>query len=379
MTVDWAALDDHVRAVRAARRLRPARPPTRAEPAAGAERTVSVSLADVAAFRVHASSLDRRSPAGSLARGAWGGLQDSAPRSALLSLHARVEGVDPGSWEDDQLAQVWFRWADFVIPRADVAVFTRGALPRDERRAAALDDLGEAVASVLDGAPRPTREVEARLRGLPHPSLVRAAGVSGRFLIRWDARTTVLLPTPSTPTRSVVEAERLRLELARRFLSWHGPARPDGFARWAGVSREDAAATWTALSPELVAVTVDGRERSALGGDVTALHSPAPVRGVRLVPAGDPLLVDPADVAAARDDRETPPLELGGRVTSRVLNSLTGRVLLDGEVVAAWGRAAGEVSIDRWRELGRADLERVEAEAGSLGDALGVRVRVRWL
>jgi hypothetical protein len=41
--------------------------------------------------------LDRKLPAGSFAAAAWGGLQDSIPRSGVLSLNARVEGTQPDS------------------------------------------------------------------------------------------------------------------------------------------------------------------------------------------------------------------------------------------------------------------------------------------
>ena len=48
-------------------------------------------------------------PAGprSLRRAAWAGLQDSMPRAALLSIHARVSGSMPSALEDPSLVQVW--------------------------------------------------------------------------------------------------------------------------------------------------------------------------------------------------------------------------------------------------------------------------------
>ena len=60
------------------------------------------------AFRRHVGALDERLPAGrrSLRRAAWAGLQDSMPRAALLSIHARVEGTEPSTWEDPSLVQL---------------------------------------------------------------------------------------------------------------------------------------------------------------------------------------------------------------------------------------------------------------------------------
>jgi hypothetical protein len=49
----------------------------------------------ILAFRRRFGGLDERMPAGAkpLRGAAWAGLQDSMPRAALLSLHARVDGV----------------------------------------------------------------------------------------------------------------------------------------------------------------------------------------------------------------------------------------------------------------------------------------------
>jgi hypothetical protein len=90
----------------------------------------------ILAHRRRVGALDRRLPPGpgSLRRAAWAGLQDSMPRAAVISIHARVEGTQPSSFEDSSLAQVWGpRYSAFVIPAGDRAVFTLGRLP--ERRA----------------------------------------------------------------------------------------------------------------------------------------------------------------------------------------------------------------------------------------------------
>ena len=55
------------------------------------------------------------------------GLQDSVPRSALHSLHARVEGISHDAWEDPALVQVWgLRYTTYVVPAGDHAAFTLG-------------------------------------------------------------------------------------------------------------------------------------------------------------------------------------------------------------------------------------------------------------
>ncbi|HET7699547.1 MAG TPA: winged helix DNA-binding domain-containing protein, partial [Candidatus Limnocylindria bacterium] len=68
-----------------------------------------LTRAQILSFRRDAGALDVRLPrsAASLRRAAWAGLQDSMPRSALLSLHARVRDVGPSAWEHPSLVQVW--------------------------------------------------------------------------------------------------------------------------------------------------------------------------------------------------------------------------------------------------------------------------------
>src|SRR6266542_6678460 len=88
-----------------------------------------IGRAQVLAFRQQALHLHRRLPKGRLVEAAYAGLQDSSPRSAILSLHARVQNVSASDWEDPQLVQIWGpRGADYVVPGRDVAVFTIGRL-----------------------------------------------------------------------------------------------------------------------------------------------------------------------------------------------------------------------------------------------------------
>jgi len=58
---------------------------------------LDLSRSQILAFRRRVGALDTRFPRGrrSLRRAAWAGLQDSMPRAALLSLHARVTGTEP--------------------------------------------------------------------------------------------------------------------------------------------------------------------------------------------------------------------------------------------------------------------------------------------
>ena len=57
---------------------------------------LELTRSQILAFRRRAASLDERLPRGqgALRRAAWAGLQDSMPRAALFSIHARVAGTD---------------------------------------------------------------------------------------------------------------------------------------------------------------------------------------------------------------------------------------------------------------------------------------------
>ncbi len=277
MTSLHPALGEYLEDVRS---VRPRREPAQV----GA---LDVDPASVLRFRARRQNLYRRLPTGQLVRAASGGLQDSAPRAALLALHARCEGVGPGSWEDPGLVQIWSRWADYVVPRADVGVFTLGALPRDFQQRAALDDLADRVVAALAGQARPAREVAVAMGVLSHPGWLRCASITGKVHIRWDARTVTV--HPAVPVE--IDPEEVRVELARRYLSWMGPANAASFARWAGVTISDAGVTWAKIRPELLPVGLNGDAEWILAVDESALEDGGPsCQGARLLPLGDPFL-----------------------------------------------------------------------------------------
>src|SRR5947208_15256473 len=95
-----------------------------------------VTRQQILAFRRRVGALDERMPEGaeSLRQAAWAGLQDSMPRAALLSLHARVDGVDSSTWEDPSLAQLWGpRYSTYVVANRDFALFSHGAHPDNDK------------------------------------------------------------------------------------------------------------------------------------------------------------------------------------------------------------------------------------------------------
>ncbi len=88
----------------------------------------------------------------SLRKAAWAGLQDSMPRAALLSLHARVDGVEASTWEHPSLAQLWGpRYSTYVVPKRDFALFSLGRLSEDAKGRLRAERMAERMHAHLDG------------------------------------------------------------------------------------------------------------------------------------------------------------------------------------------------------------------------------------
>ncbi len=127
-------------------------------------------------------------------------------------------------------------------------------------------------------------------------------------------------------------------------------------------------------------MTVDGVEASLLARDEDAFSRPgAAAAGVRLLRMGDPYLYPRAALAVA-----APPAELAERlrrdgVTSRVINSLTGRVLLDGRLVASWARSGAKVTLAAWQGMTGPARDRVEGEVDALRGPIGRPPTLGWL
>jgi Winged helix DNA-binding domain len=333
---------------------------------------LDLDRAQILAFRRDAGALDERLPPGqqSLRRAAWAGLQDSMPRAALLSIHARVAGTQPTTWEDPSLVQLWGpRYSVYVIAADDLAVFSLGTMPDDARGRQRAHDLADRLRAALAGTRMPYGHAGAAI-GVHHNAL-RYAAATGTVLIRWEgARHPVVwtIPPPQTDPRDA------RLELARRYLHIYGPATPEGFGRWSGIGPRPAAAAFAALGPALTPVRTPVGEAWILSRDEAALRARArPAAPARLLPSGDAyFLLQGAD----RDLLVPDPVQRGALWTPRVW---PGALLVDGEVAGTWRRADKVVTIQAWRELSRAEREAATAEAESLPlPGLPGRIVVRW-
>jgi hypothetical protein len=239
----------------------------------------------VLAFRRRVGALDGRLPQGpeSLRRAAWAGLQDSMPRAALLSLHARVEGVEPSTWEDPSLAQLWGpRYSTYVVPKRDFALFSVGRRPDSAKGRERAARMAERMHAYLNGARATDREVG---RALNVGNAMRYAATTGTVAIRWEGARAPTVWTVPAPEIDPADACR---ELARRYLHVFGPTTAVGFARWAGISRRSAATAFASLEGSLLPVRTPLGDEWLLADDEPAVRAAETAAApARLLPSGD--------------------------------------------------------------------------------------------
>ncbi len=333
---------------------------------------LDVTRAQILAFRRHVGALDARLPRGrrSLRRAAWAGLQDSVPRAALLSVHARVEGTKPSTWEDPSLIQIWGpRHHAYVIPARDLAVFSLGRLPDEGEALRVAEDLAARLHRHLRGARMAHSEAGRAIEG--HPNRLRYAAPTGTVLIRWDG---ARQPTIWTVPRPDVDPRDARLELARRYLHVFGPTRAEAFAEWAGIGPQRGVAAFDGLGRWLTPVRTPIGDSWILTSDEPTLRSTVePSAVARLLPSGD------AYFLLQGRDRELLLPDASRRRALWTTRVWPGGVLVDGEIVGTWRRALGTVTIQSWRRLTPAARDAVAAEVASLPlpDLQG-RIAVRW-
>ena len=292
------------------------------------------------------------------------------PRAAVLSIHARVEGTGPDTWEDPSLVQLWGpRFSAYVVPARDLAVFSLGRFPDDARGRRVAEDLASRLDAFLDGRTMTYGEAGDGLGEIPNR--LRYAAATGRVLIRWDG---ARQPTIWTVPPPAVDPRDARLELARRYLHVFGPSTAAGFAQWAGIGPAGGRAAFEGLAGSLTPVRTPVGDAWILTADEPTFRAGGgPVAPARLLPSGDAYyLLQGADRELLVPD----PDRRGELWTPRVW---PGAVLVEGDIVGTWRRAQADVTIASWRRLSRTERDAVEMEAASM-PLPGLRdgVRVRW-
>jgi hypothetical protein len=340
---------------------------------------LQVDAEQALAFRVAGHNLHERTDP--LAVIAACGLQEYPPGWSAVALHARADG-EPDS--EDLVTVNAMRGAPYVVPRADVAVFTLALVPEDAGLkafvgalpAGEVTDAGFTVRDALDRVSDAAREGladgplgrdafhQAMRERLPdgllpwcrgcqsqhvRPGLWRALGPLG--VTEMPDKATYALTHPAS-----MPIEDARAELGRRFLRCYGPATHSQLASWAQTAPSHAKALLEAIQDELEPVKVDKSRRFVLAKDVPRLEDPPPASGVRLLGGHDPYVAQP--------DRDalTPDKDVRRRLFPPV--GRPGIVLRDGAFAGLWrSRKKGDVLEVDVEWLGAAAELEDEAEA----------------
>ena len=323
------------------------------------ESTLAITRRQVLGFRQRVNGLEAKLPSGeaSAHQAAWAGLKDSMPRAALLSLNARVDRIDAGSWEDPCLVQIWGPgYSVYVVAADDLAVFTLGRSPDDPKARHVATDLASRLEVLLDGGTMPFGAAGRALGEAPNR--LRYATTTGTVVLRWDG---ARQPTIRSVPQPEVDPSDARRELVRRYLHIFGPSTAESFGRWAGIRTRSAVASFDELRRSLTAVTTPVGAAWMLSSDEDAIRRTGePKAVVRLLPSGDTYFL------LSGTDRELVVPDAAHRDMLWTPRVWPGAILADGEIVGTWRHAKTTVRLHVWNRVGREVRERIEAEAAVL-------------
>jgi hypothetical protein len=159
------------------------------------------------------------------------------------------------------------------------------------------------------------------------------------------------------PPARPVERSVALAELARRYLTGHGPADDRDLARWAGLPLRDARSGLQAIATEL-AQRPDG-----LVALRSERHRPAPLPPPRLLGTFEPMLLG---------WRSREPLL--GDDPRRIVNGgmFSPFAIVDGRGVAGWRLRDGRVEIEPWAPVSDAALASLERDGVAMREFLGL-------
>jgi len=151
-----------------------------------------------------------------------------------------------------------------------------------------------------------------------------------------------------------VERERALAELARRYLAGHAPADERDLARWAGITLRDARAGLGAIASELHVREGGLLESAAPRSRASTDAPPVPdLPGPRLLGSFEPLLLGWCSREAIVGENKT-------LVTNNGL--FRAFALVRGRAVATWRLARGEISLEPFGRLSRAERSALQAD-----------------
>jgi hypothetical protein len=300
-------------------------------------------------------------------------VQGQDPRGARLAIRARSEGLTAADVDralnERALLITWLNRGTLHLVRGEdypwLQALTAPRLMTSSARRLAQEGIAP------DAAERGMRAIErslaeegaltgAQLRGRVAAAGVRTEGqallhllftaslrgiaVRGPMIGREHA---YVLARDWLPRQGPIDRDRALAELARRYLVGHGPAGDRDLAKWAGLPLRDARAGLGAIATELVE-----REDGLL--DLARREEAAELPPPRLLGSFDPVLHGWVSRAPMLADKE-PIITLNG-----VFRPFA---LVRGRAVAVWRLRAGEVTLEPFAPLTRADTVALRVDA----------------
>ena len=318
-------------------------------------------------------------------------VQGQDPRGARLAVRARSQGltaadVDRALTEERSLLITWLNRGTLHLVRSEdypwLHVLTAptqvtGNLRRLEQEEVSPDDAERGVAvmerALAEEGPMTRDQLRERIaaagvrterQALVH-LLMRASllGVAVRGPMV-DGQHAYVLVRDWLGELKPVDRDAALAELARRYLAGHGPASDRDLARWAGLPLRDARAGLQAIASELREFgDRSGGAAAAALVDLARRPPAAELPPPRLLGPYDPLLLG----WTSRED------VLGPHQQLVTVNGLFRPfALVGGRAVASWSMPRGEVVIEPFGRLGKADAAALERDAEDVGRFLGV-------
>jgi len=311
-------------------------------------------------------------------------VQGQDPRGARLAVRARSEGltaadVDRALNEERSLLITWLNRGTLHLVRSEdypwlQALTTPPLFTQSSRRLAQEgvppDDAERAIAEVerslaADG-PLSREQLRHRVDAIgvrtERQALVHilfAASLRG-LIVRGpmvDGKHAFVLVDDWLGRPKPVDRGKALAELARRYLAGHAPATDRDLARWAGLPLRDARAGLSAISS---AIEHSGNDLVDLRGRPEPAELPPPC----LLGSYDPLLL-------GWTSRE---LVLGDHQELVTVNGLFRPfALVNGRAAASWSMPRGEVVLEPFGRLSKADAAALEREAADVERFLGDR------
>lgn len=314
-------------------------------------------------------------------------VQAQDPRGARLAIRARSTGlsaadVERAMTEDRSLLITWLnRGTLHLVTTEDypwVHALTTPPLQTGTTRRLAQEGVSQndaeravtvIVRSLADDGPLTREQLRARVNGAG----VRTQGQALVHLLGIASLRGLVVRGPMIGKQHAyalvrdwlgevkpVARERALAELARRYLVGHAPADERDLAKWSGLPLRDARAGLDAIARELD-VRPDGLVELAAGA--TAGTPPPPLPPPRLLGAFDPLLMGWTSRQPVLG-RHDPVVVTGGIFRPFAL--------VDGRGVATWRLADGQVAIEPFARLSRANRTALESDAGDVLRFLGL-------